>query len=35
MDQVVVENVNHPGQTGRVDAAKYAAMKAALEAVAG
>ena len=33
MDQVVVENVNHPGQTGRVDAAKYAAMKAALEAV--
>lgn len=27
---VVVENVNHPGQTARVDAAKYAAARAAM-----
>lgn len=29
-DRVVVENVNHPGQATRVDAAKYAAMRSAL-----
>ena len=29
-DKVAVENVNHPGQTSWVDAAKYAAMKSAL-----
>ncbi len=28
-EKVVVENVNHPGSTSRVDAAKYEAMKAA------
>lgn len=28
--KIVVENVNHPGQTNRVDAAKYAAAKKAL-----
>ena len=31
-DQVVVENVNHPGKTARVDAKKYAAMRAAFDA---
>ena len=31
--KVVVENVNHPGKTERVDAAKYEAMKTALLAV--
>jgi hypothetical protein len=29
-DRIVVENVNHPGQSTRVDAAKYAAMRSAL-----
>lgn len=29
-DRIVVENVNHPGQATRVDAAKYAAMRSAL-----
>ena len=29
-DKTVVQNVNHPGQTSRVDAAKYAAMREAL-----
>jgi hypothetical protein len=29
-DRVVVENVDHPGQVTRVDAAKYAAMRGAL-----
>ena len=29
-DRIVVENVNHPGQTTRVDAGKYAAMRSAL-----
>lgn len=29
-DRIVVENVNHPGHTTRVDAAKYAAMRSAL-----
>jgi hypothetical protein len=28
--RIVVENVNHPGQSTRVDAAKYAAMRSAL-----
>ena len=28
-DMVEIENVNHPGQINRVDAAKYAAMKQA------
>ena len=28
-DQIEVENVNHPGQVTRVDAAKYTAMKRA------
>jgi hypothetical protein len=32
-DKVTVENVNVPGQTTRVDAAKYGAMKTALLAV--
>ena len=32
-EQVTVENVNHPGRTSRVDAAKYAAMRSALLAV--
>lgn len=32
-DKVEVENVNTPGQTTRVDAAKYGAMKAAYLAV--
>ena len=31
--KTVVENVNHPGRTSRVDASKYAAMKDALLAV--
>lgn len=31
-DKIEVENVNHPGKTSRVDAAKYAAMLAAFEA---
>ena len=30
--KIEVENVNHPGKTARVDADKYAAMRAALEA---
>jgi len=29
-DKVTVENVNHPGQTNRVDAAKYQAMRTAI-----
>jgi hypothetical protein len=29
-DKVTVENVNHPGKTSRVDAAKYHAMKQAM-----
>jgi hypothetical protein len=29
-ERITVENVNHPGQTTRVDAAKYAAMRSAL-----
>lgn len=29
-EKVVVENINHPGKTERVDAAKYAAMKKAM-----
>ena len=29
-DKVEVENVNHPGKTERVDAAKYAAMRDAM-----
>jgi hypothetical protein len=29
-DRIVVENVNHPGLTQRVDAGKYAAMRSAL-----
>jgi len=29
-EKVVVENINHPGKTERVDAAKYAAMKEAM-----
>lgn len=33
-DTILVENVNHPGKTHPVDAAKYTAMKAALLAVA-
>ncbi|KPB01494.1 DUF6958 family protein [Ahrensia marina] len=32
-DKVIVENVNIPGQTSRVDASKYDAMKKALLAV--
>ena len=32
-DKITVENVNSPGQTRRVDAAKYAEMKAAMLAV--
>ncbi len=32
-DKVIVENVNHPGKTERVDAAKYKAMKTAMLAV--
>ncbi len=28
-DRVTIENVNHPGQTQTVDAAKYEAMRAA------
>ena len=31
-EKIEVENVNQPGKTGRVDAAKYAAMKAAVMA---
>ncbi|MCC0034274.1 MAG: hypothetical protein H6887_03270 [Hoeflea sp.] len=30
MDKITVENVNHPGQTTRVDAAKYLAMRDAM-----
>lgn len=30
VDKVVVENVNHPGKTQRVDRAKYEAMRAAM-----
>jgi hypothetical protein len=33
MDKIEVENVGQPGKTYRVDAAKYAAMKAAMLAV--
>ncbi len=29
-EMAVVENVNHPGKTGRVDAAKYKAARAAM-----
>jgi hypothetical protein len=29
-DKVTVENVNHPGKTSRVDAAKYKAARAAI-----
>lgn len=29
-EKVVVENINHPGKTERVDAAKYVAMKKAM-----
>lgn len=29
-DKIIVENVNHPGKTTRVDAAKYKATRAAL-----
>ena len=29
-DRIEVENINHPGATTRVDAAKYAAMRSAL-----
>lgn len=32
-DKIIVENVNTPGKTARVDAAKYAAMHAALTKV--
>lgn len=32
-DKIIVENVNIPGQTSRVDASKYEAMKKALLAV--
>jgi hypothetical protein len=32
MEKITVENVNHPGRTERVDAAKYAAMRQALTA---
>ncbi|GKY87267.1 DUF6958 family protein [Sinisalibacter aestuarii] len=32
-DKIEVENVNSPGKTTRVDAAKYAAMRAAMLAV--
>ena len=32
-DKMTVENVNTPGRTSRVDAAKYAEMKAAMLAV--
>jgi hypothetical protein len=32
-DKIDVENVNTPGKTGRVDAAKYQAMRAAMLAV--
>lgn len=32
-EKVVVENINHPGKSERVDAAKYAAMKKAMLAV--
>ena len=30
MDKITVENVNHPGQTTRVDAGKYQAMRTAM-----
>jgi uncharacterized protein DUF6958 len=30
LDKITVENVNHPGQTARVNAAKYAAMRTAM-----
>ena len=33
MDKILVENVNHPGKTERVDAAKYTAMRQAMVAV--
>ena len=33
MDKITVENVNQPGWSGRVDAAKYAAMRDAMVAV--
>lgn len=29
-DMIIVENVNHPGQASRVDAAKYRAARAAM-----
>ena len=29
-EKIIVENVNHPGTTSRVNAAKYRAMKAAM-----
>ena len=32
-DRIAIENVNHPGATTMVDAAKYRAMRAALLAV--
>lgn len=31
-DKIIVENVNHPGRTSRVDRVKYEAMKKAVEA---
>lgn len=34
-DKIEVENVNQPGHVGRVDAAKYHAMKAAMLKVMG
>lgn len=30
-DKITVENVNHPGQTSRVDRTKYEAMNARVE----
>ncbi len=33
MDKITVENVNHPGKPSRVDAAKYLAMREAVETV--
>lgn len=33
MNKIIVENVNHPGYTESVDAAKYGAMREALMAV--
>lgn len=33
MDKITVENVNHPGKTGRVNGEKYLAMRDAMLAV--